>query len=152
MAIFEQTQPVQARYLDSQHLAAGLRQALQETLFASGLLISPRQVGRIAQEIASSFLQFSVEEHAATRAYGQRLAQDGLGHASILAISECLCRVCRESGDAGCELSPVAERYNKALLEGYMGGREADLLLEQEKTLQAYERAREQNKHGDIAV
>lgn len=127
--------------LNEEHLATELRQALRQTLFSSGLRISPRRVNQIGQEVAAAFIEFlKAENGEGARTYGQRLAAEGLGPHSILAVTEALRRVCRESVDPAAA-PPVAGCYVNALLEGYMAGREAFLLQEQERTQRAFQRA-----------
>ena len=132
-------------YLDQESLATELRQALHQTLFSSGLRISPRRVNQIGQEAAVAFFKFlEMEDEEAARAYGQHLAMDGLGHHSVLTMTEALRRACRASGNPAGVSPSVAGRYVNALLEGYMASREASLLQEQERTRRALQRAREQ--------
>ncbi len=127
--------------LDEGHLATELRQTLRQTLFSSGLRVSPRRVNQIGQEVAATFIKFLEREDEETaRTHGQRLAVEGLGHRSILMMTESLRRVCRESV-APAAAPPVAGRYVNALLEGYMAGRETSLLQEQERTQRAFQRA-----------
>jgi hypothetical protein len=129
--------------LDEAHLATELGQALRRTLFSSGLRVSPRRVGQISQEVAAAFLEFlEAEDEEAARAYGEHLATEGLGHRSILTMTEALRQACREDANpAG--LPGVAGRYVNALLEGYMARREASLVQEQARTVRALQRARE---------
>ncbi len=128
--------------LDREHLATELKQVLQDTIFASQLTISPRRMGQVAQEVTGSFLQFlEQEDEPATRAYGQRLAREGLGHRSILVLCETLRRLSQQDSCPGNQLLLVSGRYVFSLLEGYMAGREAYLLQEQERTHQAWIRA-----------
>ncbi len=132
--------------LDEGHLATELSQALRQTLFSSGLRVSPRRVNQIGQEMAAGFRQFlGAEDEEAARTYGQRLAVEGLGHRAILTTTETLRRTCRES-DNPAALPSVAGRYVNALLEGYMAGREASLLQEQERTRRALQRAQERQE------
>lgn len=138
----ENSHQSRGRDLDEENLVTELKQALQETLFSSGLRISPRRVSQMAQAVAASFLQFlEREDQAATRAYGQELAQAGLGHPSALALTEALRRACWENTNPGTGLLPVSGRYVGALLQGYMEEREASILREQERTAQALQRA-----------
>jgi hypothetical protein len=53
--------------------------------------------------------------------------------------------VCWESIDPDVNRLPVSVRYSNPLLAGYMAGREAYLLQEQERTRLALERARAQD-------
>lgn len=133
---------------DQERLTTELRQTLRQTLFSSRLRISPRRMNQVGQEVATGFFKLlETEDEEAARAYGRDLALEGLGHRSILAMTEALRRVCREGVNPGGEtllvLLEAAGRYVNALLEGYMTGREEDILKEQERTREAFLRARE---------
>lgn len=129
--------------LDETDLATELGQALRRTLFSSGLRISPRRVGQIGQEAAATFLEFlETEDEEAARAHGEHLAAEGLGHRSILTMTEALRQACRQDANPAA-LPAVAGRYVNALLEGYMASREASVLQEQARTVRAFQRARE---------
>ena len=133
--------------LNAAHLVEELTQALQATLFSCTGRITPRRVKQIAQEMAEAFIQFAQgEDPAVTRAYGQQLAQEGIGHRAALSLSEAVRRACWESVNPGLQLLPASGRYVGALLEGYMAEREALLLQEQERTRQAAERAQTHNR------
>jgi hypothetical protein len=132
--------------LDEKLLVADLKRALQTTIFTNRLQVSPRQLNQIAGEFAASFLRFLAEEdEASVHAYGHSLAQSGFSHRTILTVTETSRRVCWESASPALELLPVTGRYVVALLEGYMLGREAYLLEEQERSWKALNRAREQD-------
>jgi hypothetical protein len=59
-----------------------------------------------------------------------------------LALIDVLHHVCWRSYDSTADGAPVSVQYCNPLLAGYMAGREADLLREQERTRLALERAR----------
>jgi hypothetical protein len=135
------TQDSQPIDLNEASLVAELERALQTTLFSCSGRITPRRVKQIAQEMAEGFLRFAQQEDpAVTRAYGQQLAQEGIGHRAILALSEAARRVCWGSANPGVKLMPMSDRYVTALLEGYMAEREAFVLREQQLTVQALQR------------
>lgn len=135
--------------LNGERLVVELKQVLQETIFSSGLLISPHRINQVAQEVAASFSQFlEKEDEAAIGRYGHDLAHEGLGHHSILSLCEALRRACWESSNSASRLLPVSGRYVGALLEGYMAEREAFLLQEQERTRKVFYWAREQVNHN----
>jgi len=128
-------------------ITSGLCRALRETTFSNRMLIAPRRLDEIGKEQAAAFLGFlEAEDEGAVRERGRQLAFEGLGHRSILMMAEALRRACRESANPGDEALPTlleaAGRYVNALLEGYMAGREEDILREQERTREAYLRAR----------
>ena len=145
MTVRDTGRPLSA-YLDQDYLVIELRQTLQQTLFSSGGRISPHRVNQLGQEVAEAFFKFlETEDKETARTYGRHLAMEGMGHRSILTMTEALRRVCRESANPAAALPSVAGRYVNALLEGYMAGREASLLQEQERTLRAFQRARERH-------
>jgi hypothetical protein len=134
-------------HLDQERLATELRQTLRQTLFSSGLCISPRRVNEVGQEAAAVFFKFlETEDAEAARTYGRDLALEGLGHRSILTMSEALRRACWMA-NLDREVLRVAlgasGRYVNAFLEGYMSGREEEILKEQERTRHAFQRVLE---------
>jgi hypothetical protein len=93
--------------------------------------------------MAAAFLTFvKTEDQESAHTYGQYLATEGLGHRSVLTMTEALRRTCQESAN-GSALPSVAGLYVTALLEGYMSRREAYLLQEQARTQHAFLRAQE---------
>jgi hypothetical protein len=148
------TEPIDARNFLHQVTAyreaitSGLCQALRETTFSNRNSIAPRHLDEIGREETAAFLGFlETGDERAARERGRQLARAGLGHRSILTMTEALRRTCRESVNPNYEtlsaLLEAAGRYVSALLEGYMAGREEGLLREQERTREAYLRARE---------
>jgi hypothetical protein len=136
-------QPLVA-HLDEEHLANELQQALRQTLFSSGRRISPRHVNQVGQDMAAAFIEFLVtQEEETAHSYGQHLAREGLGHRSVLTMTEALRRTCLERAN-GSTLPSDTGRYVNALLEGYMASREAYLLEEQARTQHAFQRAQGQ--------
>jgi hypothetical protein len=81
------------------------------------------------------------KDKEAARIYGERRAAEGLGHRSILTMTDALRQVCRESANPGAQ-RPATGRYVNAFLEGHMVGREASVLQEQARTMRALQRAR----------
>jgi hypothetical protein len=139
----EHKKPVGAEKLDKSVLVADLKKSLQENIFSGRLRMTPRRVGQLAEEIANSVLQFQEREQE-TDVYqvGERLAEE-VGHRAMLALTETLRRVCCEGRHTDAEGWTRVSRYVFSLLEGYMAGREAYLLAEQERARAALERARE---------
>jgi hypothetical protein len=139
-------QPTRIAPLEEQDLERSLQQALQATIFTSNLRVSPRRVNQIAREVATAFRQFLAAQDCAAPifAYGQRLAGEGIGHKAILALVETLHCVAWERADLGSARLPASVPCGSHLLAGYMAGREAYLLQEQERTRIALERARAQ--------
>jgi len=128
-------------HLNEVHLTTELGRTLRQDFLSNSLPISPRRADQISQEVSAAFLEFlGSEDEEAARTCGQRLAAEGLGHRSILTMTETLRQVCWES-DNPVTLSPAAGRYVTAVLEGYMASREASLLQEQTRTMHAFQRA-----------
>ncbi len=126
-----------ASYLQASALEAALSQALRDTLFHSGLSISPRRVNQFGQEMRSAFVGFCQERNGEQAVQlGNRFARDGLGPKSILSVTEALRRTCREESSQSIELADLA------------GDREQQLLEVQERTRRAHEAAvvRQQNE------
>ena len=136
-----------ADYLDEQALAEALSSSLRNTLFSSSLSVSPRQVNTIASGPTSGFFTFFGDRDGSVAdTYGRQLAQAGVGHRSILAMTETLRQECYQKANPSTELPAVAGLYVNALLEGYMAGREELVLQEQQRTVQAYIRASAQRE------
>lgn len=138
------------RHLNQALLEGEIQQALRKTVFSSGLSVSPRQTGRLARELVQTFFEYcAIEDNESVRSQGERLAVDGLGVSSALAVVEVLSRVCRRHSNPLEELPDVAGRYVTNLLEGYIGAREQVLLQEQERTFRALLRAQGQTGRSD---
>lgn len=134
-------------HLDQDELTNALQKALRQTLFTSRLSISPRRVGEVGQEMSDDFFNFlETKDEEAARAYGRDLVTEGLGHRSILMMTEALRRVCRTHSNPK-PMAGIAGKYVNSLLEGYMSGREEHLLQEQARTQRALERAQEREHH-----
>lgn len=125
--------------VDVPELTDQVRSALQATLFGSRLRVTPRRIGQIAGEASAAFLAYlaAPEDGEAARLFGLRLANDGLGHTTLLALVGALQQFAWER--AG---TPLANTYCGLLLGGYMEGREQYLLAEQERVRNALDRAR----------
>ncbi|TEU14004.1 MAG: hypothetical protein E3J21_17125 [Anaerolineales bacterium] len=128
-------------------IASELHQALRATDMSNRLLISPRRLEEMAQEEVETFLHFlETGDEEETRQRGVRRASEGLGERSALAMTEALRRACwmanldREALRVALEASGC---YVNAFLEGYMSGREEDILKEQERTRHAFQRVLE---------
>lgn len=132
--------------IDSDRLAGDLKRALQATMFSSTLRIAPRHLQRIAQELAGTVERFVTGAIGSgeMEAYGHQLVSEGLGRQALLALVQVIGRTLWESGDPAIQQIAVAGSLTHPLLEGYIAGREAHLLREQERTRVALERARTQ--------
>lgn len=127
-------------------ITANLCEALSQTTFCNRRLIAPRRLGEIGRDEAEAFVEFlGTGDERAVHERGQQLALEGLGHRSILSMTEALRCFLQESVNPG---DAVAGRYVNVLLEGYMAGRESALLREQEHTREAYQRARDRQVAG----
>ena len=130
--------------IDSERLACDLKQALQATMFTSTLRISPRHIQRIAQDVATTVEQFVAGSSDASKlqTYGQNLVAEGLGRQSMLALVQVINLTLWESAEPALRQIAIAGSLTHPLLDGYIAGREAHLLREQERTRVALERAR----------
>lgn len=123
-------------------LVGTFRRALQETQFTN-TRIPPRRMQQIVSAMARAFEAFhDKQEPASVQAHGQRLAQDGLSHQSILAAVQVVYNLSYTTDPEHQTALALAHGYTTALLEGYMQEREAQLLREQERTRRALDRAR----------
>ena len=133
-------------------IVSELHQALRARDMSNRLLISPRRLEEIAQEEVETFLHFlETADEEETRQRGAHRASEGLGEGSALAMTETLRRACwmadldREALRVAFEASG---RYVNAFLEGYMRGREEEILKEQERTRHAFQRVLEKQAHS----
>jgi hypothetical protein len=127
-------------------LSKSLRSALQGTLFGSRKLVTPRRLGQIAEDASSSFGAYldGVNDAQTVCDFGRRLASDGFGHTTILALVATLQTYTWNQPVGHDGKQPAAVSYSTSLLRGYMEEREAYLLKEQEMTRRALDRARTQ--------
>ena len=124
--------------LDPAVLANELSAVLRETVFSSGLRVSPRRIAEIGKQLTSVFFDYydHVDDQAA-HAYGQQLANEGLGPRSVLRATAVLQRICIERAYPLKDLPFVASTFSCNLLEGYIAAREKRLLEDQERTRRA---------------
>jgi hypothetical protein len=131
--------------IDAQTLAHSLLAALRSTLFDNRLTVTPRHASQIASRIAQSYQDYySHQAGEVAQALGQHLAQEGIGHASLLSMIEALHSFSWELCETQPSAAPRTIRYCSGVLAGYMAAREAHLLSEQERARVALERARRQ--------
>jgi hypothetical protein len=128
-------------------IVSDLHQALRATDMSNRLLISPSRLEEIAQEEVEPFLRFlEAGDEEGTRQRGARRASEGLGERSALAMTEALRRACwmaNLDGEALRVALKASGRYVNAFLEGYMSGREEEILKEQERTRHVFQRVLE---------
>ena len=125
-------------HLDQAMLADELSTVLRETVFSSSLRVSPRRVAEIGKQFALVF--FDYYDHAddpAAQAYGQQLANEGLGPRSVLRAVAALQRICTERSNPLKDLPFVASTFSCNLLDGYIAAREKRLLEDQERSRKA---------------
>lgn len=131
--------------IHDQTFIASLGQALMANAFSNRMLIAPRRLAQIGQEEVANFFNFlqTQDTHLAVE-HGNRLAREGLGHTTVLSMTSTLRRTSASvnavTNDAVIKITELAESYTTALLEGYMSGREEELLQEQERTRNAFTR------------
>jgi hypothetical protein len=127
-------------------LSKSLRSALQDTLFGSRKRVTPRRLGQIAEDASASFGAYveSPTDAQTVCDFGRRLASDGLGHTTILALVATLQTYTWGQAVGHGAKQPAAVSYSTSLLCGYMEEREAHLLKEQEMSRRALDRARAQ--------
>ena len=126
-------------------IVSELRQALRATDLSNRLLISPGRLEEIAQGQVEAFLSFlETGDEEEIRQRGACRASEGLGERSALAMTEALRQACWTSNPGKEALGVALEtsgRYVNAFLEGYMSGRQEEILREQERTRSAFQRA-----------
>ena len=144
--VTEKNDPSVEQKLDTGILESELVKSLRANIFSGRLRMTPRRATGVAKEMTASFLRFQArEQEAVVYHYGEQLATEGVGHQAILALTETLRQVCWEQCGAESASHALLGRYAFSLLAGYMAGREAYLLDEQDRAHRALERAREQN-------
>ena len=128
-------------------IASKLYQALRAMDMSNRLLISPRRLEEIAQEEVEAFLHvLETGDEEETRQRGARRASEGLGERSALAMTEALrgaCWMANLDQEALRVALEASGRYVNAFLEGYMSGREKEILKEQERVRHAFQRVLE---------
>jgi len=138
--------PVQIVIPNKDVLVNALRQAMRETAFSNRLLLAPRRLQEIGQHEAEAFLGYlQTLDLGSVQERGKRLALEGLGHRSVLALTTALRHTFLRLAEMGKETWSVflttVDSYISALMEGYMAGIEEDLRREAERTQRAYARS-----------
>ncbi|HID62550.1 MAG TPA: GAF domain-containing protein, partial [Anaerolineae bacterium] len=117
-------------------LTSRLREALEATVFSNRFLLPPRRLPQIARAEADAFLDFLKTGDAdRIREQGAKRAEEGLGEQAMLRLGTTLRQFCRDY--PADETLRAADVYTNALLEGFMEGREAIVLEEQEQIRKA---------------
>jgi hypothetical protein len=136
-------------------LAAELQDALRQTVFSSGLSISPRRLGQIAQMLGDTFLDsLATDDDVAAASLGQQLAADGLSPRSVVAVTDRLRSVGATSSSStpgsGITVQAATSRFCAAFLVGYMEGREQAIQQEAERSVRAHLAVRDRLKGTQV--
>lgn len=124
---------------DESRVSSELQGALRETVFSSGLNISPRRLNEIARVITRTFFEYlSKVDDAEIANLGLRLAEDGLAPKSVVAVTNRLRYVTESVSNPVEPLSRQTTSFCTVLLVGYMEQRERIILREAERTHRAY--------------
>lgn len=138
-------------HLDIAEVADAIQRALHETVFSSGLRISPRGLRDTSQTLARSFFDYyEARDRNVVHAQGETLATDGLSPLSFLTACESLRKVCLEKSNPVVDLPDTASVFATTLALGFMEGRAAALLAQQERIHQAYVRALERGERDGV--
>jgi signal transduction histidine kinase/CheY-like chemotaxis protein len=122
-----------------EELLGRLQEALEATAFSNRFLLPPRRLPQIAKAETDAFLYFLKTGDAdRVREQGVKRAEEGLGEQAMLRLGTTLRQFCRDY-QVG-EALRAADVYADALLEGFMEGREAIVLREQEQIRRALQR------------
>jgi signal transduction histidine kinase/DNA-binding response OmpR family regulator len=117
-------------------LMSRLEQALQATALSNRFLLPLRRLPEIAKAEADAFLDFvKAGEANRVREHGAKRAKEGLGERSMLRLGATLRQFCRD--DPADKVLQAADAYADALLEGFIAGRDAIVLREQEQIRKA---------------
>jgi len=120
-------------------LISQLREVLEATAFSNRFLLIPRRLPQIAKAEADAFLDFLETGDAdRIREQGAKRAEEGLGEQAMLRLGTTLRQFCRDY--LADEALRAADVYTDALLEGFVKGREAIVLREQEQIRRALQR------------
>ncbi len=131
---------------DSAQLSERILEAFSAVVFGNSYTFHPSQLPPASRRDAEQFFAFlAAPEEPRVQELGKARAREGLGLASVLALGRVLRQSCLEvsqfdgvSTAAAAAAVAMADRYMDAYLTGYFQGREADVLLEQERTRKAY--------------
>jgi len=122
-----------------EELLGRLREALEATAFSNRFLLPPHRLPQIAKAETDAFLDFLKTGDAnRIRKQGVKRAEEGLGEQTILRLGTTFRQFCRDY--LADEALRAADVYADALLDGFMEGREAIVLREQEQIRRALQR------------
>jgi hypothetical protein len=132
-------------------LAGIVDSKLHESAFDNHFTLHPRRLAEIGAQQVEQYVAFlESNENDGILAKAGALAEEGLGERTILRIASTLRLFCFEQlardPDLLREANHATEEYTSRLLEGFMAGREALILREQERTRVALFAAQEKQK------
>ncbi len=112
-----------------------VQQTLSTTLFDSRAFLRPNQVAQLASEIAEAFFDFLGTPNTQSAAgFGADLCYRGVGDQAILQVGQALRQFCWSHYPDGVSQDCVetTEAFHSAVMQGYFGASQANLLAEQE--------------------
>jgi hypothetical protein len=123
-------------------LAGNLVALLRETVFDNRYSLHPRRLAGLGAEIVDSLTQgLETSDRAGARAFGGKLALEGLGEKNVLRVAALVRRFCASELGAAPRtidgLDDGVEQWASALLEGFMASREGQILSDQEQLRRA---------------
>ncbi|MBW2091332.1 MAG: PAS domain S-box protein [Deltaproteobacteria bacterium] len=124
-------------------LTSKLRDIFRAKAFTNRYVLHPRQINGLANEEVEEFFSFlATGDLDQVKKHGQKQLQAGLGEPTVLSLAGILrefCIVHSPDGDPDLLFAAMTaiDRYNSALLEGYMEARETGLLKDQEQLRRA---------------
>jgi two-component system cell cycle sensor histidine kinase/response regulator CckA len=125
-----------------QDLVNALVAHLRKSAFDNAYTLHPRRLAELGAEIAGSFFLFiDSSSHDDAIAFGQTLAQEGVGKKTIVSLTFVLHRFCAEQARAAAQADPAhmdtIDAFTSALLEGFMDAFETQILSDQEQLRRA---------------
>jgi two-component system, cell cycle sensor histidine kinase and response regulator CckA len=121
---------------------------LRESVFNNRYALHPRRLAALGAEQVEAFLCFhDASEKSDAFAEGQKLAREGLGEKTVVAMAAAFRRFCTEAPSSDLETLraalETAERYTSRLMEGFLEAREAQIFQDQEQLRRALSTALE---------
>jgi two-component system cell cycle sensor histidine kinase/response regulator CckA len=134
----------------AEELCRSLQALLTEKAFKNRYTLHPRRLGELATELVEQFQEFLRERDSRkTVQYGGKLAQEGLGQSPLCAIGALLRSAYTVEETAArelVELVSLVDEFVSALLEGYIGAREEQILMDQQQLRLALSTALERQR------
>jgi hypothetical protein len=138
-----QTQLVQALETNREDLVGRFQRALRETLFLNRADLRPALLKGIASDEVAALLDFLQQPSSSCAEHGAQLYQIGLGEQAILRLG----RVTRQfflpylESDQVAPMLELVDTYQDAVIQGYIKILEKNIFTEQERTVNALQRA-----------